>query len=77
MVQINMVDCFQELAKNSDGTQRVKDTDTCHWIPKSAVPTHKNITYVRIVVNIIPEKSEPNRVKITAGGDHLNYFGKT
>ena len=31
--------------------------------------------YGRIVVNYRPEKSDPNRVRLTVGGDHINYPG--
>jgi hypothetical protein len=29
------------VGKNKDGTQRVKGTNTCHWIEKSQVPKSK------------------------------------
>ena len=60
---------FQGVGKQEDGTQRVKGTDACHWISKSQVPKHKKVTYARYVVDIRPEKEDPNRVCITAGGD--------
>ena len=33
------------------------------------------MTYGRIVVNYCPKKSDPNRVRITIGGNHINYPG--
>ena len=68
---------FQGVGKNEDGTQRVKGTNTCHWIPRSKVPRGKKVTYARTVVDIRPEKEDPNRVRITAGGDCLEYYGET
>ena len=41
------------------------------------MPSHKRATYARFVVDVRPEKKDPNRVRITAGGDRLDYFGET
>ena len=68
---------FQAAGTNSNGAQRVKGTNTCHWIPKSAVPKNKEVTYALTVVDIRPEKSESNKVRITVAGDCLDYFGET
>ena len=68
---------FQGVGKNKDGTQRVTGTNTCHWIPHSKVPKGKRVTYARTVVDICPEKDDPNRVRITAGSDQLKYYGET
>ena len=35
------------------------------------------MTYTRTVVDIRLEKDEQNRVRITAGGDRLEYYGET
>ena len=68
---------FQGCGKKKDGKQRIKGTNTCHWIPRSKVPRGKKVTYARTVVYIRPEIDEPNRVRITAGGDRLEYYGET
>jgi hypothetical protein len=68
---------FNGVGKNTDGTQRVKGTNTCHWIKKSQVPKGKRVTYARTVVAVRPEKEESNRVQITVGGNFLAYLGKT
>jgi hypothetical protein len=47
---------FNGVGKNADGTQRVKGTNTCHWIKKSQVPKGKRVTYTRTVVAVRPEK---------------------
>lgn len=60
---------FQGCGKNKDRTQQMEETNTCHQIPQSKVPTGKKVTYARIVVDIRPEKDESNRVRITAGDD--------
>jgi hypothetical protein len=68
---------FNVVGKNADGTQRVKGTNTCHWIKKSHVPKGKRVTYARTVVAVRPEKEEINRVRITVGGNLLDYLGET
>jgi hypothetical protein len=68
---------FNGVGNNADGTQRVKGTNTCHWIKKSQVPKGKRVTYARTVVAVRPEKEEINRVRITVGGNLLDYSGET
>jgi hypothetical protein len=59
------------------GTQRIVGTNTCHWIKRSQVPRGKKVTYARTVVAIQTEKVEQKRVRITVGGDQLDYPGET
>ena len=40
-------------------------------IPKDCV-----VTYARVVVNHRPQKTDPNCIRITAGGNLINYPGK-
>ena len=39
------------------------------------IPTHKKVTYGRLVVDIRPLKEEKYRVRITVGGDKLDFCG--
>jgi hypothetical protein len=55
---------------------RVKGTNTFFFIKQNQIPTDciKDVTYVRICCNVRPEKTyEPNRCRITVGGDKINY----
>jgi len=56
---------------------RVKGTDTITFIPKHQIPQDrwKDITYTRVCCNLRPEKEDPYRVRITLGGDRINYPG--
>lgn len=56
---------------------RVKGTDTINFIPKDTIPQDrwKDVTYARVCCNYRPEKEDPNRVRITLGGDRINYPG--
>ena len=60
------------MAQGLDGV--VEGTDTIDFIDKSEIPPDrwKDITYARIVCNYRPEKADPNRVRITVGGDRIN-----
>jgi hypothetical protein len=68
---------FNGVGKSADGTQRVVGTNTCHWIRRSQVPRGKKVTYAPTIVAIRTEKEEQKRVRITVGGDRLNYPGET
>ena len=49
--------------------------DVIEWIRHQTVPKHKRVTYARYTVAVRPEKDEPYRCRITAGGDQLDYDG--
>eukprot|EP00804_Cyclotella_cryptica_P025603 CCRYP_002838-RA/>CCRYP_002838-RA protein AED:0.23 eAED:0.23 QI:0/-1/0/1/-1/1/1/0/716 len=54
---------------------RVKGTDTIHFIHERDVPRHwrKDDTYGSFVCTVRPEKADPNRTCFVAGGDKCNY----
>ena len=63
-----------ELGRLSNGLPgRVQGTNTISFIHKSAVPSNKKVTYANMVCDYRPLKSEPNRVRLTVGGDRLDY----
>ena len=39
------------------------------------IPPDKKVTYARIVVDYRPQKYDPNRVRLTVGGNLLNVPG--
>ena len=52
--------------------------NVCTFTRKEDIPKNKKITYPRTVVAYRPEKVDnPNRTRITAGGDKLDYDGET
>ena len=59
------------------GSEFSEGKNVCHWIRKEDIPKGKQITYPRTVVDYRPEKDDPNRTRITAGGDKLEYEGET
>ena len=52
-------------------------TNTVFFIEKSAIPQGHKVTYDRMVASIRPTKAEVNRVRVTVGGDRLNFPGAT
>ena len=45
------------------------------FIHPSEIPSHKKVTYSRLVVDIRPLKEEKYHVRITFGGDKLDFCG--
>jgi hypothetical protein len=45
------------------------------FIPRQAVPRMKIVTYGRFVVDIHPNKTETNRVRLTVGDNLIQYPG--
>ena len=54
----------------------VKGTNTIFFIHKSQVPTDAKVTYANLIRNIKPLKTGKYRVKMTTGGDILDYDGE-
>ena len=50
-------------------------TQTIRFRPKSAIPKHKKATYGRIVSSLRPHKEEQHRIRLTVGGNLLDYEG--
>ena len=68
-----------EVGRLAQGTPgRVEGTNTLFFIHKHEVPPdrRKDVTYDRICCNVRPEKDDPNRVRLTVGGNLINYPGQ-
>ena len=66
-----------ELGRLANGVgDRIAGTNTIAFIPKNMVPVGRRVTYGRIVVDFRPHKSEPNRTRLTVGGDKIDYPGE-
>ena len=59
------------LSKGND--HGVKGTETIDFIYKHQVPPENKVTYASYVCDYRPLKEEPYRVRITVGGDKLDY----
>ena len=52
------------------------DTQTIKFIPKASIPPKRKTAYIRIVVDICPNKTIHERVRLTIGGDQIDYPGE-
>lgn len=57
------------------GTRMPKGTNTIFWKHPSQIPKHKKVSYCRLVTALRPKKAETHRVRVTVGGDRLEYDG--
>ena len=53
----------------------IKGLDVLESTQKAAFPRDKKYTYPRYAADYRPETDEPDRMRITCGGDVLDYFG--
>ena len=60
-----------ELGRLAQGIRDIAGTDTINFIPFSEVPKGEAVTYGRIVCMFRPQKDEPNRTRLTVGGNLL------
>jgi hypothetical protein len=57
------------------GIRDIPGTDTCFFIDLKNIPNDRKITYGKIVCDYKPHKLEKERVRLTVGGDRLDYAG--
>ena len=66
-----------EFGRLFQGFGKIEGMDMLEFIRKSQVPPDKKVTHPRCAVAVRPEKDEPLRTRITAGGDRLQHDGET
>jgi hypothetical protein len=64
-----------ECGRLFQGIWDVPGTDTCFFIRLTNIPKDRNITYGKIVCYYKPHKKEKECVRLTVGGDRLDYSG--
>jgi hypothetical protein len=64
-----------ECGRLFQGIRDIPGTDTCFFIKLTNVPKYRKITYGKIVWDYKPHKKEKERIRLTMGGDRLNYSG--
>ena len=57
--------------KDTNGTETFK---LMTWKEINQIPADQTVTYARIVVDYRSHKKDPNRVRITAGGNLIKYL---
>jgi hypothetical protein len=62
-----------ELGRLFQGIRDIPGTDTCFFVELTNIPKDRKITYGKIVCDYKPHKIEKERVRLTVGGDRLDY----
>ena len=52
-------------------------TNTIFFVAKSSIPYDHKVTYARMVATIRPTKAKFNRIRVTVGGNRLDFPGAT
>jgi hypothetical protein len=70
----------KELARLSQGIDGLTEgTNTVFYMSHDDIkhiPEDRTVTYARVVVDYRPQKADPNRVRITVGGNLITYPGE-
>jgi hypothetical protein len=64
-----------ECGRLFQGIRDIPGTDTCFFIELTNILKDRKITYGKIVCDYKPHKKEKERVRLTVGGDKLDYSG--
>jgi hypothetical protein len=64
-----------ECGRLFQGIWDIPGTDTCFFINLTNIPKDRKITYGKIVCDYKPHKKEKEGVRLTVGGDILDYSG--
>ena len=67
----------KELGRLAQGIPGMKGTDTIVFIKYEDIPLdrRRHVTYGKTVVSYRPEKDDPNRTRLTVGGNRIAYPG--
>ena len=71
--QISSANEFGRLFQGVGG--RIKGTNTCLFIQHTAIRNNKRPTYARFVCSVRNQKNEPNRTRLTVGGNLIEFNG--
>jgi hypothetical protein len=63
------------IGKDRPLSKRITGTGNIFFIKKANVPPGRHVSYAKYVCNIRPQKTETHCVRMTAGGDQLDYPG--
>jgi hypothetical protein len=66
-----------ELGRIFQGIRDVAGTNTAFFTDLKSIPKDRSITYGKLVCDFKPNKTEKHRVRLTVGGDRLDYSGDT
>jgi hypothetical protein len=64
-----------ELGRLFQGIHDIPGTDTCFFVELTNIPKDRKITYSKIVCEYESHKKGKECVRLTVGGDRLDYSG--
>jgi hypothetical protein len=64
-----------EAGRLFQGIRDIPGINTCFFVELSNIPKDRKITYSKIVCDYKAHKKEKERVRLTVGGDRLDYSG--
>ena len=64
-----------EIGRLSQGINNIVGNNAMDFIPRSQIPAGKKVAYANMVCDYKPLKEEKYRVRLTIGGDKLEYLG--
>jgi hypothetical protein len=64
-----------EAGRLFQGIRDIPGTNTCFFVELTNIPKGRKITYEKMVCDYKPHKKEKERVRLTVGGDRLDYSG--
>jgi hypothetical protein len=64
-----------ELGRICQGIRDIAGTNTTFFLDLQHIPKDRKITYGKLVCDLKPNKTEKHRVRLTVGGDRLDYSG--
>ena len=67
---------MKELARLAQGSELTEGTNTVHFMTPDQIqniPKDHTVTYAHICCNYRPQKSDPFHVRITVGGNLIDY----
>jgi hypothetical protein len=65
------------LGRLAQGFCDIKGTNTIVFIQAAEIQKERTVTFGRLVCDIRPQKAEQHRVRLTVGGDRIDYPGET
>ena len=69
------VSVSNEIGRMAQGIREVKGNNVLEFIPRHEVPANKKVTYGNMICDFRLFKLEKYRVRLTVGGDRLDYLG--
>jgi hypothetical protein len=66
-----------ELGRICQGIREIAGTNTTFFVDLTSIPKDRKITYGKLVCDFKPNTTEKHRVRLTVGGDILEYSGDT